>query len=516
MTDLANLVLDRGESWLLVMLAPVLVASLAAIPSTRRALVYLTPWAALPALLAALLATPGKLVDLPWILLGTRLGATDGTNVFLFLTALIWMVAGFYAVGTLARDPKRLRFHVLFLVTMSGSLGVVIAQDMVSFYSAFAIMTFASYGLVIHDGLSQSHRAGRVYVTMAIIGEVLLFSGMAILAQSAKTIYFNEIRFAELSTTSLTAASILAVLGLGVKSGLLGLHMWMPLAYSAAPAPARAVLGGAMINAGLIGWIRLLPLGQVELPVLGMVVAAIGCAGAFVGVVLGIMQKQPKTLLAYSSLSQIGLMTMIIGGGLMSPDVWPLAAAALILYALHHSLAKASLFLVEDVSQRTGHLIVARQVIAAALVLLSLSLAGAPFTSGMLAKVGMKASVLAATGDGAGLLSVLLPLTSLGTALLMFRFSILAWPTAKQAGQGSRGALVAALALVCLSSTAIWFWAAGLVPRFGDQIWTTKAFLSATWPILAGALIGGCAMLIARRGPGKRIPHMPRATCSAG
>lgn len=509
MTEILNELLNAGGTWLFIILAPLLIASFAVFPSTRKMAIYLTPFAAAPALLLSLTAPVGVSVDLPALLLGTRLGLGEGMQVFLLLTAVIWTLAGLYAVGAMRSSEHRLRFHILFLITMSGNLGVVIAQDMATFYTTFAVMTFASYGLVIHANTSYATRAGRVYLSMAIVGEVLLFASMVVFAQLTGTIYFDEMRFDQIPATPLLIGSALAVLGLGVKSGLLGLHMWMPLAYSAAPTPASAVLSGAMVNAGLIGWLRLLPFGQVEWPVFGAIVAAVGLAGAFIGVAFGIMQRHPKSVLAYSSVSQMGLVTVMIGLGLMSPNALPIVFSAIILYALHHALVKASLFLVEE-NSRTSSGVLHRYLMGAAIVLLSLSLAGAPFTSGMVAKVAMKSASISGAGDWYGTLAVLLPVSSLGTALLMFRFAVLAWPAPTHSISVSRTVKLATVFLVGLASTLIWIWPAGTSQSVANDIVNGKSIWASIWPVLAGAIIGLVTLIVTRRHrPRRRLPYIP-------
>ena len=88
--------------------------------------------------------------------------------------------------------------------------------------------------------------------------------------------------------------------------GLVPLHVWLPLAHPAAPMPASAVLSGAIIKAGVIGLIRFLPFDG-ALPDWGAVLTAVGLLTAFYGVAVGITQANPKTVLAYSSVSQMGL-----------------------------------------------------------------------------------------------------------------------------------------------------------------------------------------------------------------
>ncbi|OXS82829.1 proton-conducting transporter transmembrane domain-containing protein [Kocuria marina] len=89
---------------------------------------------------------------------------------------------------------------------------------------------------------------------------------------------------------------VLLFIGFRGKAGLVPLYVWLPLAHPAAPPAASAVLSGAMVKAGLVGWLRLLPLGQHErgLEVLGWVLLALALIGAFLAVVVGVPQETPR------------------------------------------------------------------------------------------------------------------------------------------------------------------------------------------------------------------------------
>ncbi len=128
---------------------------------------------------------------------------------------------------------------------------------------------------------------------------------------------------------------LLLVVGLGMKAGLLPLHFWMPIAYGAAPIPAAAVMSGAVVkNSASSALVRFLPF-DAALPSFGLPLAALGLLGALYGVAIGITQTQPKLVLAYSSVSQMGFLAAVIGMGL-SPPATPATALAAAFYAAPH------------------------------------------------------------------------------------------------------------------------------------------------------------------------------------
>jgi formate hydrogenlyase subunit 3/multisubunit Na+/H+ antiporter MnhD subunit len=218
-------------------------------------------------------------------------------------------------------DPNAGRFAEWWLLTLAGNIGVFIAADLVSFYLTYSVVSLAAYGLIVHDGTPDSRRAGLIYVALAILGEALLlmaFVFMAVATSDGSLLIRDSV--AALPTSPWRGAAMtLLILGFGLKIGLVPGHVWMPLAYTAAPIPAAAVLSGAAVKAGIIGFIRFLPFGA-AVPRWGEALAAAGLFSAFYGVLIGITHANPKTVLAYSSVSQMGLLAAAIGMGLAAGD----------------------------------------------------------------------------------------------------------------------------------------------------------------------------------------------------
>lgn len=470
---------------LLPLLAPLALVPLLLTPAGRTAGLRLAPWAPLPALILALAAPAGLRLDLPGVLLGTTLGLDETGRLFLLFTAIVWLLSGWFAHSWLRDDAGRHRFWAFFLAAQAGNLGVCLAMDAASFYLLFALMTFAAYGLVVHSGSAEALRAGRVYLAMAVLGEALLVAGMLLAVDAAGSPRFADLAVAPLSGPA--AASLIA--GFGIKVGVPLLHMWLPLAHPVAPVPASAVLSGVMLKAGLLGWLRFLPLGAQTLAEAGTLLMLAGLAAMFLGVAAGLAQREPKVLLAYSSVSQMGFMTLGVGAGLAAPALWPLLSSAVWLYALHHALAKSALFLGVGLMRRSG----ADSARLVAFSLPALALAGAPLTSGMLAKTELKIALENLAAPWPALLSGLLPLAAFGTALLMLRLLWLTWQKYRPQGRPDTSAPAVPgidapwLTLVLASAGLAW----ALAPQ---DSWAhalrVGPLLDATWPLLAAILLG--------------------------
>jgi formate hydrogenlyase subunit 3/multisubunit Na+/H+ antiporter MnhD subunit len=251
------------------------------------------------------------------------------------------------------------------------------------------------------------------------------------------------------------------------------------------------VLSGAAVKAGVIGFIRFLPLGG-AMPEWGAVLAVAGISSAFYGILVGITQPNPKTVLAYSSVSQMGLLAAALGLGLAAGDIG--AAPGVSFAAAHHTLAKGALFLAIGVSVTAGPRL--WPVLAPAAVL-ALGLGGLPLTGGMLAKLALKAQF------GEGIAATLATFSSAGSTLLMLHF------LRRLAQTTPRGPAPAALTrpwlIMALAAFAVPWLLYPMVERERILAALAPAVLwAAAWPVLAGGVL---AVGLWRWGD--RLPRVP-------
>lgn len=493
---------------LLTVVAPLALALLWPAMPCRAWVGRLAAFAPLPAVLLVTFGEQSTL-DLPWLLLGARWGLDATGRVLLGLTAVLWLASGIFARSYLAHDPTRDRFELFWLLTLCGNLGVIIALDMASFLLFYTLMSLAAYGLITHDRQPESLRAGRIYIVLTVVGEVLLFWGMVIAANQTGSLYLEDFA-AQLATAPRRDIIVgLMILGFGIKLGMMPLHTWLPLAHPAAPSPASAVLSGAIIKAGLLGLLRFLPWGAIELPEWGVVCLLVGIASAFIAALIGLTQDNPKTVLAYSSVSQMGLVTIGLGAGLLAPSAWPQINAAILLFALHHAVAKGALFLGVGVAQAELTARWQRLIVMAGLAAPAFALAGLPLTTGYIVKNALK-DVAAQTPEfWAATLAWVLPLTSVTTTLLVVRFLFVVWPKGQQAHHRLTPGMALPWGILVVGGVAFSF----LVP-FGELAkpssfaWTLDKVWAALWPMLLATLaLLACAFATLRHGlRGIRIP----------
>ncbi len=481
--------------WLLVPFAPLL-GGVFLLCLRERSLPWL--WlACVPALLVAL--QPPAALELPWLWEGVRWGGSDSlTRAWLGFSALLWGCAAVFANSSLSRDPRRLRFWAFWQLALAGNLLLIIATDALSFYLGFSAMSLSAYGLIVHRGGPGPRRAGRLYLQLAICGEMLLLAGLLLRTHSTGQA-FDFVTWQAQPIDNLTLALLL--LGLGLKAGFWPLHVWLPLAHPEAPAPASAVLSGAMLKAGILGIWRCVPEGDPTLAAWSTPLLVAGIFGALYAAALGLCAAKSKAVLAYSSVSQMGWMLMILAlaWGLDEPSAGILAV--LLLFGVHHGLAKGALFLAAGMVHE-GRL---PRLAWALLLLPALAIMGAPLSSGAAVKYLLKDawhdSAFAAWAPW-------LTLASFATALLLLRALWLMWRD-QQHAPAQRPPFGQWLPWAVLSTASLllpWAWPALREPLL-DGLYPGGLW-AALWPLLAALTLTGWALRRAWQVP-SRLARLP-------
>jgi formate hydrogenlyase subunit 3/multisubunit Na+/H+ antiporter MnhD subunit len=412
--------------WAAVIFFPLVLAGLLILPRFKDLICRHGLWlACIPACVLAVAGTDADPARFPFLFLGAFLHFGEFGRVFLLLTSVLWAASGLFAAGYFSKDRLgAVRFSLFFLLTLCGNLGLCLAQDLSSFYAFFALMSFSAYGLIVHEGTDKALRAGRVYLVMTVLGEVCLaasffYAGLA--APDMHSLSFAEVVPALRGHPHEAVVLTLAYIGFGIKAGALVLHFWLPLAHPAAPIPASAVLSGAMIKAGLLGWLRMFNPGEPRQ--WGIVLAWLGICAAVYGVLAGVRRKDPKTILAYSSISQMGLMTMalgfiLVGGKAGAGEV----LSGLLFFVLVHGTAKGSLFLGVGPALAAGKRTARGRIVLAGLILASLVLAGLPLSAGAVVKLALKHGAALLPGPWSGFFKAVLGFTAAGTMFLLSVF----------------------------------------------------------------------------------------------
>ncbi len=343
----------------------------------------------------------------PWVPgLGLDLAfRVDGWSlVFLLLIGGIGALILIYAGGYLHGHRHEGRFFGFLLLFMGSMLGLVAADNLILMFIFWELTGFSSYLLI---GFNHEDKKSRAAALQALLvtggGGLALLAGFILIGQVGGTFSFSSLldNAGALRGHPLYLPILLLVLaGAFTKSAQVPFHFWLPAAM-AAPTPVSAYLHSAtMVKAGVFLLGRFNPLlGGTE--VWHTVVAGVGAATMLTGALLALPQTDLKRMLAYSTVSGLGTLTLLLGIGTT------LATKAAAVFLIVHALYKGALFMVagavdhaagtRDVRAISG-LFKVMPITALAAGAAALSMSGFPPLLGFISKELVYEACLAAPG----------------------------------------------------------------------------------------------------------------------
>ncbi len=337
----------------------------------RRAVFVVLGLSGVFAVLAGLSVLIGKGVitdqislGLPWLPWHVRFDCLSG--FFFLIIGIAVSAVSLYGPGYVnSYKESEHPFAVLGLFTglfVAGMLLVLLADDAFFFMIAWELMSVASYFLVAFQHENPANRrAAFLYLLMAEVGALAIILGFGVLAGFSDGFTFDALRNAQLSTTWAGIAFALALLGFGMKAGIVPVHVWLPEAHPVAPSHISALMSGVMLKVALYGLIRFCfdLLGDVHWQ-WGVVLLVLGTVSALGGILYAMMQPNLKSLLAYSSVENIGIIFMVLGLSMIfmangHPQLAALGLLAALLHAFNHALFKNLLFLGAGIIHHQTH-----------------------------------------------------------------------------------------------------------------------------------------------------------------
>lgn len=268
----------------------------------------------------------------------------DSLSLYIgLLIAFLWVLAARYSPGYMLHGHARPRYYTFLLLAQFTNLGVVFAADLLGFLLFFELMAVTSYFLVAHEEDNYALFAGNKYLYMSIAGGLGLFFSLLIVYHLAGTTAFGEGPLLTAASPLATAAFIGFLVSFGIKAGMFPLHVWLPDAHPAAPAPVSALLSGIMIKIGAYGLFRaFFDIFGIEL-ILEMELHHITLTLAVITILLGsamaLLQDDLKRRLAYSSIAQIGY--ILLGLSLLTER----SLTGAVFHIFTHAMMKGCLFL---------------------------------------------------------------------------------------------------------------------------------------------------------------------------
>ena len=327
--------------------------------------------------------------------------AVDSANAFiLLLVSGIATVVLLYCSSSVSKEIRAGRehmFYCMFILCLTGLLGIAITGDAFNIFVFLEISSLSSYALIAMGSQRKALTASFQYLIMGTIGATFFLIGVGLLYMVTGTLNLADLqtRIPQIQDSRpLLAAFAFITVGLALKAALFPLHLWLPNAYAYAPSGVSAFMAATATKVSLYVLLRFtftlfgaeFAFGELPLHWVLLVPAVIAM---FAGSFSAIFQRDIKRMLAYSSVAQIGYITLAIALASQA------GVQAAMLHMFNHGLMKAALFCALGcIFYRIGSTRIedmaglGRQMpwTFAAIVTGGLSLLGAPLTAGFISK----------------------------------------------------------------------------------------------------------------------------------
>lgn len=321
--------------------------------------------------------------------------------VHLILIVFMWAAALLFSKEYMKNEKNKLRYYLFTIFTLLATAGVFLSADLFSIFVFFEIMSFTSFVWVIQDEKAASKKAANTYLAVAVLGGMVMLMGIFIIYSGA---YMTSFAMSG-SKMVYYVAAICLLFGFGAKAGIFSLHIWMGDTYSLSPAPASALLSGALSKTGVYGMIVIssfLMFGDKNWATFMMWIALLTMVG---GAVLAIFSVNVKRILAFSSMSQIGFILMGVAMYTLLGNEGAIAARGTVLHMINHSLIKLVLFMAAGVIFMNIHKLDLNQVkgfgrkkpfLNVVFLIAALGIGGIPLFNGYVSKTLIHESILEA------------------------------------------------------------------------------------------------------------------------
>jgi multicomponent Na+:H+ antiporter subunit D len=283
----------------------------------------------------------------------------DLLNGFVCLIiAFIGFMVSIYSLESVKKEipGKTTPFYSVFLLLITGLMGMTITGDIFNFYVFLEISSLTAYALIAMGDRGDGVVASFNYLIMGTVAASFILLGIGYLYAVTGTLNMADMQslLPDLYESRVVLAALAFFMaGFSIKVGLFPLHAWLPDAYTHAPSTASALIAGLMTKVGVYAMIRFMfgvftPEFVIDVNMTEILTWAAALA-IIVGSVLAIAQSDIKRMLAYSSISQIGY--ILLGFGLVNV----IGMQGGLLHIMNHAFMKCALFLVAGaIFYRTG------------------------------------------------------------------------------------------------------------------------------------------------------------------
>ena len=338
-------------------------AAVAAYPASRKNVragnaVVIAAASAELTLSVCLLAVRPQTFALPGLCgLGLSFSCGSLRTVLAAAASVMWLCAALASPEYFKNAARTERYYMFYLWTLGALMGVFLAEDLLTLFIFFEMMSFTSYVWVAQNETPEALRASETYLFIAVIGGLTMLVGLFLLYNGCGTLTLEGILASAegLSMGRRLAIGVCLLVGFGAKAGMFPLHIWLPKAHPVAPAPASALLSGILTKSGVFGVIAVSCYLFEGVDAWGRLLLVPAVITMTLGAALAVFSTDLKRTLACSSMSQIGFILTGVSMLNLLGEHGSLAACGSALHIINHSLIKLTLFIAAGVVYLNVH-----------------------------------------------------------------------------------------------------------------------------------------------------------------
>lgn len=416
------------------------------------------------------------------------LAADQMGMVFAALASLLWVLAGFYAIGYMRGDhaKNQTRFYAFYALCLSTAFATAFAGDLLTFFIAYELLTVTTYPLVTHKGDAKAINAGRTYLGYLLAGGALVLLAIVIVYATTGTLTFEAggIIGDTMGSGLTIVVFLLFAIGFGTKAGLIPLHAWLPGAM-VAPTPVSALLHAvAVVKAGVfaVGRTMGFVFGPAALAGLNLtnLLASVAALTIVIASIFALRQDHLKRRLAFSTVAHLSY--IVLGFALLARGTYEGA----LMHMWNHGALKITLFFAagaihiahhkDYVSELDG---IGRKMpfTMGAFTIAAIGLAGFPPIGGFVSKWHL---ILGAFENGDVFFALVMALSGIFTAAYLFPVAYRAFAKPSPDGPGRKEA--SWLMVAPLTATAV----LAVVLGFGDPVGLYQMMGDVAHSVVAG------------------------------